>query len=219
MAGQHRQGVTALPVGAQVNVVKDQHDRYGHRPERGPQPRHDRSWHGTDGRGQRLENPLADRLNPIQRRRDIAEQHFRVIVLLVSGHPGEIPLLAPGPLREQRGLPVTRRRDDRDDRPGILLGQLRDQRRPADGAGPRGRRPELRRVQVEPGHSRVPRSTVPLTKVAVLHISNRIYPDSLTFYALAPQISRQEILRRATAQTTAVFLRLPYGHRASGAPG
>src|SRR4029077_2082177 len=96
-------------------------------------------------------------------------------------------------------------------------GQLPDQRRPADGAGPRGRRPELRRVQVEPGHSRVAGSGVPLTNVAVLPLSSRIPPDSLMFYALARQLSRQEILRDAIAQTTAVFPQLPYGHRPSGA--
>src|SRR5207245_3122395 len=73
------------------------------------------------------------------------------------------------------------------------------------------------RDQGEPGHSGMPRSAVPLTNVAVLHLSSRISPDSPIFYALARQLSRQEILRDAIAQTTAVFSQLPYSHRSSGA--
>ena len=59
-----------------------------------------------------------DRLDRIERFRDVAEQDLRVVVPFVDRHPRERLAVALGPLRQQRRLPVTRRRDHRHNRAG-----------------------------------------------------------------------------------------------------
>ena len=97
--GQHRQRLLAFPVAQHVHVVQDQRDRRGHQGERRPEPRQDRAGHRTPRRGQRVEDPLVDRLDRIQRLRDIGEQDLRIVVPFVDRYPGERLAVALGPLR------------------------------------------------------------------------------------------------------------------------
>jgi len=127
MIGQHRQRGPALDVAQQVHVIQHQHHRHGHRREGQAQPRHHRPGHRTRRGGQRVEHPLTNRLDRIQRLGYITEQHLRVVVLLIDLHPGERLPVVLGPLRQQCRLPVTRRCDHRHDRPGAPLHQLVDQ--------------------------------------------------------------------------------------------
>ncbi len=146
--GQHRQRGPALPVAQQVHVIEHQHHRHRHRRERRPQPGHHRTGHRTGGRGQRVEHRPAHRLHRIQRLRDVAEQHLRVVVCFVGRYPREGLAVVLGPLRQQRGLPVPGRRDHRDDRAGVPH-QPSDQRRAADRARPQPGTAQLGRDQVE----------------------------------------------------------------------
>ena len=89
-----------------MHVVQDQHHGRGHRRESRPQPGDDRAGHRTHRGGQRVEHPLIDRLDRIERFRDIAEQDLRVVVCLVDRHPREGLAVTLGPLRQQRRLAV-----------------------------------------------------------------------------------------------------------------
>ena len=99
----------AEAIAAQVHVVQDQHDGRGHRRKRRPQPGDDRAGHRTHRGGQRVEHPLIDRLDRIERCRDVAEQDLRVVVPLVDRHPREGLAVTLGPLRQQRRLAVAGR--------------------------------------------------------------------------------------------------------------
>ena len=167
--GQHRHRAPAFGVVQQVHVIEHQRHRRGHRPERRPQPRHDRTGHRAHRRGQRLEHRTADRLYLVQRRRHVAEQHLGVVVSLIDRHPGEGVAIALGPLRQQRRLAVSRWRGNRHNRRTVITRQPFDQRRPANRPGPGHRTTELRHDKVKRWPARAPRTVGPLKHLAVVH--------------------------------------------------
>ncbi len=169
MIGQHRQRGAAFGVVQRVHVIQDQRDRRGHRPECGSEPGDDRAGHRARRGGQRVEHPSVDRLDRVQRFRDIGQQDLRIVVPFVDRHPRERLAIALGPLRKQRRLPVTRRRDHRDNRTPIAPRQPFDQRRTTDGPGPYHRTAELRRQKVERRTARPVRPVGPFTHAAAAH--------------------------------------------------
>ena len=147
--GQHRQRRPALPVPQHVHVIQHQHHRRGHRRKRRPQPPHDRAGHRTPPVGERVEHPLIDRLHRTKGLSDIGQQDLRVIIPLIHRHPREGLAVTLGPLRQQRRLPVTRRRHHRDDWVGSTPRQPFDQGRTTYGPRPDQRTTELGRDEVE----------------------------------------------------------------------
>jgi hypothetical protein len=87
----------------------------------------------------------------------------------VDRRPREGLAVALGPLRQQRGLAVTRRRDHRDNRMGITPRQPFDQQRTAHRPGPHQRTQKLGRDEAEDRPARAARSAGALTHVAVAH--------------------------------------------------
>ncbi len=200
MIGQDRQRIPAFPVLQQVHVIQHQHHRHGHRGERRPQPRHDRAGHRSwPARPARRTPARPTGCTAIQRCRHVAEQDLRVVVPLVDRHPGERPAVTRGPLRQQRRLPVPRRRDDRDDRSGVLPRQAVDQGRPGDRPGPDQGTAELRWRRGRTPARRALRRDGPLAHAAVLHSRNASLQTFCPFYALARQLSRQEKWARVAA--------------------
>ena len=205
----------------QVYVVNHQHYRRGHRPERRPEPRHHRAGHRAHGRGQCFEHPPADRLDRIQRPGHVTEQDPRVIVLLVDRHPGELLAAALGPVRQQGRLSVTRRRDHRDDRAGIVLRQLLDQRRPADRPRPHLGRAELGGDEVETRPSRALSRDEPLTYAAVLHAKPRpsrrcaVLCSCVTFITSRENGVGKVAVDKSRAGSWCVRRRLPWDRKAS----
>ena len=112
------------------------------------QPRHHRAGHRAARGGQRIEYPLAKRLDRIERLSDIGEQDLRVVVPLVQRHPRERLAVALGPLRQQRRLPVPGRRDHRDHRERPALPEPVNQGQPAHAAGPDHGMAQLRRSEL-----------------------------------------------------------------------
>ena len=149
MAGQHRHRGPAFGVVQHVHVVKDQRHRQGHRRQRRSQPRHHRAGHRAARGGQRVEYPLVDRLDRIERFGDVGEQDLRVVVPFVQRHPGEGLAVALGPLRQQRRLPVPGRRHHRHDRKRRALPQPVNKGQPAHAARPYHRTAQLRRNEFD----------------------------------------------------------------------
>ena len=162
MIGQHRQRAAAFPVPQHVHIVYHQRDRGGHRQQRRAQPGNHRTGYRAARGCQRLKHPLADRLHRVQRLRDVAEQHLRVVVGFVHRHPRKRLVIALSPLRQQRRLPVTRRRHHRDDRAGGARPQPLDQQRTTDGPGPDRRAADLRchQVPTQPAHTLRPANPI-----------------------------------------------------------
>ena len=168
--GQHRQRRPARGVVQQVHVIEDQRNRRGHRRERRPQPWHHRAGHRTRRGPERVEHLPADRLHPVQRLRDIAEQHLRVIVPVIHRHPRNRRAVALGPLRQQRRFPIARRGDDRHDRTQVIPRQPIDQREPGHRPAPDHRTAQLRYDKVKRWPTRaVCRAARPLTHTAAMH--------------------------------------------------
>jgi hypothetical protein len=120
-----------------------------------------------------LEHPLIDRLDPVESLGDVSEQDLRVIVRLFRRHPGEGQAAGLGPLRQQRRLPITRRRHHRDDRPPITLRQPCDQRRTPHRPGPQQRRAHLRHHQIGQRRDRAacPRDRAACPAVLLAHVT------------------------------------------------
>jgi hypothetical protein len=99
----------ALRVVDRVSVVDDQHERRLDLRHRVAEARQDLVLYRGAGRCQRFEYVAVERGHAIERRRDVREQHDRIVVLLVGGDPGESPpRQRAGPLREQGRLAVAR---------------------------------------------------------------------------------------------------------------
>jgi hypothetical protein len=142
----HRQlghRVKALAVVEQLEVVQDQRDRRGHRRDGGREPREHGAQHRDAGRGQGLEHSRVDRLHPVQRDRDIAQQDHRVVVAPVDRDPGDPIPLPRGPLGQDRGLAIAGRGDHTDERRGLRVEQLLDQLGPGHDPRPGPGRMEL----------------------------------------------------------------------------
>ena len=142
----HRQlghRVDALAVVEQLDMVQDQRDRLGHRRDGGREPREHGAQHRDAGRCQRLEHSRVDRLHPVQRDRDIAQQDHRVVVAPVDRDPGDPIPLPRGPLGQDRGLAIAGRGDHTDEGRGLRVEQPLDQLGPGYDPRPGPGRMEL----------------------------------------------------------------------------
>ena len=119
-----------------VHVVQEQHHGRGHRGERGSEPGDDQAGHRAHRGSKRIKHPSVDRLDRIERFRDIGEQDLRIVVPVIDRHPRKRLAVALGPLRQQRRLPVSRRCDHRNDRTRLAAPQPFDQRQTMDSSGP-----------------------------------------------------------------------------------
>jgi hypothetical protein len=135
--------VQALAVMEQLDVVKDQGDRLGRRRHDHGQPGNDRGRNVGRRRCQHVEGLKVDRCDPVQRHRQVGQQHRRVVVAWVDCDPTDPVTLALGPLGQQGRLAVAGRRHNTDHRPGRCSQQPFDQRRA--GHDPR---PQPGRVQL-----------------------------------------------------------------------
>ena len=131
--GQHRQRGPAFEVAQHVHVVQDQHHRRGHRRKR-PSSRGTTSRAPSSPGEERGEHPLIDRLNRVERFRDVAEQDLRVVVCFVDRHPRE-GLADARPTATAASSCRTRRADHRNDRARAGPRQTFDQRRTTHGPG------------------------------------------------------------------------------------
>ena len=129
--------------------VRERMDVVEHDDHRGFQRRDRRAEPRDRCRPQRVspgrhatEHSSVDGLDSVQRRRDVAEEHDRVVVGVVERHPDERPHVLVRPLGEQRRLAVPGRRRDADvARLGCSRGVAR---RAASGAASPAAAPELR---------------------------------------------------------------------------
>ena len=131
-----------------VEVVQHEHTRAAGR-ERAGDAGHGGCPERRAGRLQRLDDAALERLVPVERCRDVAEQDDGIVVALVERRPGEVTGVALRPLGEQRRLPVPGGRDDRDDGRRGGRPQPIHERRPRHGARARRRHPDLRLEEVE----------------------------------------------------------------------
>ena len=117
-----------------VRAVEHEHERRAARGDRRAEALQCLGRRGPALGGQRLERRLRQRLDPVERGRDEAQERDRVVVALVDRDPGERPHVARRPLREQRRLAVAGRRHHQHERERARRAQAVDQRRPRDRA-------------------------------------------------------------------------------------
>ena len=108
LGGQLGHQVQALLVLQQLQVIKDHGHWLGDGRHRGGQPGHRPKDRGARS-GQPANDPGVDRLDPIQRDRDIGQQHRRIVVARVYRHPTHPRTLALGPLGQQGRLAIAGR--------------------------------------------------------------------------------------------------------------
>ena len=109
-------GITALVVVEQLRVVEDQDHRIDHPRHRGGDATGDRGGHRRARRRPRPEDVDVDRLDPIQRRRDVGQQDGWVVVLCLDRDPRHATRRVLGPLAQERRLAVAGRGRDRHNR-------------------------------------------------------------------------------------------------------
>jgi hypothetical protein len=102
--------VEALGIGHALEVVDHEHPRIGQPIEEGDQP--SASGRGGEVRRRGGEVARAVRMETVQRRRHVDAEHCRIVVAVVRRQPGNRPRPEVGPLGQQGGLAVARRRDD-----------------------------------------------------------------------------------------------------------
>ena len=119
--GDHVEG---RGIGDRLGLVEHQQHRVVHPADRRGQPGH---FHDARAPGrQRPEHTRLQAFHAVERGGDVDEEHGRVVVPTVEGHPPDAGQPA-GPLREQRGLAVARRSDDGNDRGGVRAEEPLDQ--------------------------------------------------------------------------------------------
>ena len=118
-----------------ICAVEHEHERRAARCDRRAEALQCLGRRGPALRGQRLERRLGQRLDPVERGSDEAQQRDRVVVAFVHRDPGERTHVARRPLREERRLAVTGRRHHQHQRERARRAQAVDQRRPRDRAG------------------------------------------------------------------------------------
>jgi hypothetical protein len=94
-----------------VQVVQHQHQRALEFRERAPDTRDTARPGGSPWARQRLENGLADRLDAVDRGRDVSQEDQGVVVARVESHPRERTRISLGPSCKKRRLAVPGRRD------------------------------------------------------------------------------------------------------------
>ena len=127
-----------------VRAVEHEHERRAARGDRRAEALQCLGRRGPALGGQRLERRLRQRLDPVERGGDEAQERDRVVVALVDRDPGERTHVARRPLREQRRLAVAGRRHHQHQREGARRAQAVDQRRPRDRARQERRNAGLR---------------------------------------------------------------------------
>ncbi len=133
----------------QVSPVEHHHEAALHRGDRRRQARHSRPPDGRLRGNKRIQRGTVDRLDPGERDRQVPEQNDRVVIARIDRHPRERPLIAHCPLREERCLPVARRRSEHHDRRRRHRPQAVDQPDSGDRVRPQPGRPHLRCHEVE----------------------------------------------------------------------
>ncbi len=149
-------GVERLGIRERVDVVEDEDRRDTQRRDRRPEARDRGRPERVSSRRNPTEHAPVERLDGVQRRRDIAEEHDGVVVGLVEGDPGERPGVFGSPLREERRLAVPRGCDHADEARLVPAPESRDERRPAHRAPSLRRNCELGRAEIEGGSRRRP---------------------------------------------------------------
>ena len=145
---QRRDDVEACRAGDRVQIVEHQHHGALEPSQRIPDARDPRRPRGSAGPGQRVEHRRRERFDAVDRRRDVAQEHDRVVVPAVERDPRERTRIRVGPAGEQRRLAVAGRCDDgREVR--ARRGQPRDHVRLGHRPGSDQRRGELGLRQIE----------------------------------------------------------------------
>ena len=98
-------------IGDRVQVVERQHQRALACGQRAADARDARRPGGCPWAGQRVEHFGRDRLDSVNRRRDVPQEHDGVVVSPVESDPGERTRIGLGPTRKQRRLAVPGGRD------------------------------------------------------------------------------------------------------------
>ena len=109
--GQQRHDLERVGRREHVRVLDDEDAPVRGR-ERGRDARDDGAPERRLRRRERLERPAVDRRQPVDGGGQVLQQHDRIVVAPVERDPGELPVVARCPLRQQRRLPVTARCDD-----------------------------------------------------------------------------------------------------------
>ena len=116
MRDERRDRVNARPVPEYVHIVDHEHYRDLHHRQRGGQA-WDQDRFGPSSRGsQSFKHRGRDRLDLIERPRDVTQEHNGVVVPFVERHPREGPFVGTCPLGDERCLAVARPGKDRHDR-------------------------------------------------------------------------------------------------------
>ena len=144
VARERNEHVGRIRLGEAIDIVEDQDKRGRLRRESGAEARHGHRPDRGTGRGQGFGHIRPERGGPAEREGDVGEEDRRIVVALVDRQPGEGPRIALGPLREERRLPVSGRRHDRDDRHLAARREPGDEGVSSQQAGARRWRDELR---------------------------------------------------------------------------
>ena len=145
---QRREDVQTGRVGDGVHIVEHEHQRALECRERAPDARDALRPDRSARAGQRVEHLGRERLDAVERGRDVAQEHDGVVVPAVERDPRERTRIGLGPARKQRRLAVPGGRKHGRDRRGRRA-QARDRVRLRHGARPRQRRGELDLDEVE----------------------------------------------------------------------
>ena len=106
VADQRREHVQARRVGDGVEIVEHQHQRPLERGQRAPDARDPLRPARSPRPRQRVEDVGRHRLDTVDRGRDVAQEHQRVVVRAVERDPRERTRIGLGPPRQQRRLAV-----------------------------------------------------------------------------------------------------------------
>jgi len=96
---QRREYVQTAGIGDGVQVVQHQHQRAFERRQSATDPRYAVCPRRSTGTGQRVEHVLRERLHPVNRGCDVAQEDDGVVVSTVERNPCERTRISPGPVR------------------------------------------------------------------------------------------------------------------------
>ena len=168
-----RDRVQACRVRDPMDVVKDEHRRRRPSMERRGQPRHGDPERPFPRPGEPSGDGPVDRPDPVERGREIRQQHRRIVVEVVQGHPRDVAMVVCRPLDQHRRLAVPGGRHQRHDAWSRRILELREEpgaRHHADALGwpaelgldQRQRRPEATGGRSRcAAHARGPSAAVP----------------------------------------------------------
>ena len=148
VADQPREPVQAGGIGHGMEVVEHEHQRPLERSQGVPDARDPLRPARASRPGKRLEDIGRQRLDPVQRSRDVAQEHHGVVVGGVERDPRERTRIGLGPVGQQRRLAVPGGRDHGHDRRARRPQPL-DQRRLRHRSRPGQRRSKLDLHEVE----------------------------------------------------------------------